>query len=120
MRKSGDSNARTCRAKASVREVYEAHDQRSTKSGELKRVTAASGSTLLPAIIILAMEMATRGSEIISLFWGHVDLVRRVAHLPATKNGCSSDVPLSCKAVEVSRDRREQGCQEGNGMRSSF
>lgn len=42
-----------------------------------------------------------RRGEIVSLQWEHVDLKRRVAHLPATKNGDARDVPLSPRAVAV-------------------
>jgi integrase len=49
----------------------------------------------------LAVETAMRRSEIISLRWEHVDLARRVAHLPATKNGSSRDVPLSTRALNI-------------------
>jgi integrase len=75
--------------------------ERSMQKGELHRVIAASGSTLLPSIVRLAMETAMRRGEIVNLRWEHVDLERRVAHLPATKNGSSRDVPLSSRAVEV-------------------
>lgn len=108
VRKPSVSNARTRRVTASAGEVEETNGQRSTQGGELERVITASSSTLLPAIIVLAVETAMRRSEIVSLRWEHVDLVRRVAHLPATKNGSSRDVPLSSKAVEVLRILREQ------------
>lgn len=42
-----------------------------------------------------------RRGEIISLRWEHLDLKRRVAHLPATKNGSARDVPLSSRVVAV-------------------
>jgi len=42
-----------------------------------------------------------RRGEIVSLQWENVDLKRRVAHLPATKNGDARDVPLSPRAVAV-------------------
>nr|WP_262928130.1 site-specific integrase [Paraburkholderia phenoliruptrix] len=42
-----------------------------------------------------------RRGEIVSLQWKHVDLKRRVAHLPATKNGAARDVPLSPRAIAV-------------------
>jgi len=103
VRKPSVSNARTRRVTASAGEVDEAHGQRSTQGGELERVIAASSSALLPAIIALAVETAMRRGEIVSLCWEHVDLVRRVAHLPATKNGSSRDVPLSSKAVDTLR-----------------
>lgn len=42
-----------------------------------------------------------RRGEIVALRWEHVDLKRRVAHLPATKNGRARDVPLSPRAVAI-------------------
>lgn len=42
-----------------------------------------------------------RAGEILGLRWEHVDLDRRVAHLPQTKNGDARDVPLSRRAVEL-------------------
>jgi integrase len=39
--------------------------------------------------------------------WEHVDLKRRVAHLPATKNGSARDIPLSSRAVAVLQSLRD-------------
>ena len=39
-----------------------------------------------------------RQAEPVSLRWEHIDLNRRTAHLPATKNGKSRDVSLSSTA----------------------
>ncbi|WP_287962967.1 site-specific integrase [Alcanivorax sp.] len=55
----------------------------------------------LPSIITLALETGMRRGEIASLRWEHVDLKRRVVHLPETKNDESRDVPLSSRAAEV-------------------
>lgn len=98
VRKPSISNARTRRV---VGIVDVADGSCVTHEGELEHVIAASGSTLLPSIIVLAVETAMRRGEIVSLCWEHVDLARRVAHLLATKNGSSRDVPLSSKAVET-------------------
>ena len=48
-----------------------------------------------------AIETAMRAGEIVGLEWRHIDLGRRVAHLPMTKNGSARDVPLSSRAVEI-------------------
>lgn len=82
-------------------DVGEEKSQRSAGDGELERVLAASGSILLPSIVWLAVETAMRRSEIAGLRWEHIDLERRVAHLPSTKNGSSRDVPLSTRAVNI-------------------
>jgi integrase len=50
---------------------------------------------------LLSAETAMRSGEILSLEWKHVDLARRVAHLPRTKNGDPRDVPLTNRAVEL-------------------
>ncbi|TDN68242.1 site-specific integrase [Paraburkholderia sp. BL10I2N1] len=104
VRKPHANNARTRRIVAAEADTASA---RQTEAGELERVVAASGSDLLPAIIWLAVETAMRRGEIVDLLWEHVDLRRRVAHLPETKNGSSRDVPLSTRAVEVLKEQRK-------------
>ncbi|MFT3757665.1 integrase [Thauera sp.] len=109
VRKPQPNNARTRRIvaakQADTREAgEEAADQessRDTPDDELARVIAATGSSVLPAIIRLAVETAMRRGEIVGLRWEHIDLQDRVAHLPKTKNGEPRDVPLSSKAVAV-------------------
>jgi integrase len=70
----------------------------------LKALTAPAGNrsnTWIKPIVILAIETAMRQKELLSLEWKHIDLVKQVAHLPATKNGDARDVPLSTRAVSV-------------------
>lgn len=106
VRKPQPDNARTRRIAASVGasacEQGEDEDKtRRASEGEIERIIAASGSDHLPALVTLALETAMRRSELVNLRWEHVDLHRRVAHLPSTKNGSARDVPLSSKAVAV-------------------
>jgi len=49
---------------------------------------------ILP-IVQLALETAMRRGELLELRWEHVNLAKRVAYLPMTKNGESRTVPLS-------------------------
>ena len=58
-------------------------------------------NTWVKPIVILALETACRRSELLSLKWCNVDLVRRVALLPDTKNGHARGIPLSTKAVAL-------------------
>ncbi|RST47118.1 site-specific integrase [Variovorax sp. DXTD-1] len=101
VRKPQPNNARTRRVIDDVAAEDGEGSERGALEGELDRLVSASGSALLPSIIWLAVETAMRRGEIIALRWEHVDLKRRVAHLPATKNGTARDVPLSTRAVEV-------------------
>ena len=39
--------------------------------------------------------------ELLSLCWDNIDLYRRTAHLPMTKNGTSRDIPLSSRAIDA-------------------
>lgn len=100
IRKPQVSNARTRRiatlASSSAADVPSAER---CLGNEVERILAATGSGILPAIVRLAIETAMRRGEIVSLRWEHIDLKRRVAHLPSTKNGNSRDVPLSSRAV---------------------
>lgn len=50
---------------------------------------------------LLALETGMRAGAILSLTWGNVDLERRTATLPKTKNGDSRQVPLSNLAVNI-------------------
>ena len=105
VRKPQPNNARTRRIACDVHTENTNEDNisetRRTTASELERVIAASESALLPSIIWLAVETAMRRGEIVTLRWEHIDLNRRVAHLPATKNGSARDVPLSSRAVTV-------------------
>lgn len=60
-------------------------------------------SPYLEPVVVLALETAMRRGELLALQWAHVDLSRRVAHLPLTKNGDSRSVPLSTRAVDTLR-----------------
>ncbi len=52
-------------------------------------------------VVQLALETAMRRGELLSLRWQHIDLERRIAFLPQTKNGESRTVPLSTEAIEI-------------------
>lgn len=54
-------------------------------------------------IIIIALETAMRRGELLALRWEHVNLDKRTALLPDTKNGARRVVPLSTRAVETLR-----------------
>lgn len=57
----------------------------------------------MPLIVRWAIETAMRQGEILALDWKHVDLEKRTAHLPETKNGTARTVPLSTSAVSLIR-----------------
>ena len=79
---------------------------RRLQAGEEARLLAACEQArnpwLLP-IVQLALETAMRQGELIRLRWQLIDLSRRTAHLPDTKNGDPRSVPLSSTAVRVLR-----------------
>ena len=78
--------------------------ERRLEAGEEARLFAALGASRglhLKSVVLLALETAMRRGEILALRWEHIDLKRRVAHLPETKNGSTRDVPLSTAAVAV-------------------
>ena len=55
------------------------------------------------AVIRFALETAMRRGEILTLEWRHIDMRRRTAHLPRTKNGYARTVPLTNGALDVMR-----------------
>jgi integrase len=83
-----------------------ARDRR-LKADEHRRLLTACDDARNPSlkpIVTLAIETAMRQGELVGLHWQHIDLRKRVAHLPLTKNGESRSVPLSkAAAAELRR-----------------
>jgi integrase len=52
-------------------------------------------------LVRLALETAMRRGELLALLWEHIDLTKRTAFLPLTKNGHTRTVTLSTNAVAV-------------------
>ncbi|MDR1529247.1 MAG: site-specific integrase [Burkholderiales bacterium] len=55
----------------------------------------------LAPVFELALETAMRRGELLSLSWENIDLGKRTAFLPDTKNGDARMVPLSTKATKT-------------------
>ncbi len=77
-------------------------DQENEETRLLRACRAARNPNLLP-IVRLALETAMRQGELLGLRWEHVNIAKRIAHLPETKNGDARTVPLSTTAVETLR-----------------
>ena len=81
------------------------------EDGEFEQLEEASKLTKDPHIwpvIVFAIETGMRRGEIRGLRWEHVDLDRRIAFLPLTKNGSSREVPLSTKPAQVLARQRQR------------
>jgi len=66
----------------------------------LKPQIKSSNHWILP-LTKFALESAMRRGEILGLRWEHIDLQKRTAFIPLTKNGMSRLVPLSTAALEI-------------------
>ena len=78
--------------------------QRRLEAGEyiaLERAASQTKNPYLWPLVVLAIETGMRRSELLGLTWDNIDLKRRTAYLPDTKNGSNRTVPLSSKAVAV-------------------
>lgn len=78
--------------------------ERRLVAGEEFRLLKAARDTRTPylsAVIRFSLQTAMRQGEILALRWDHVDLARRTALLPKTKNGRARTVPLSREAVRI-------------------
>ncbi|AFS53855.1 putative phage integrase [Leptospirillum ferriphilum ML-04] len=58
----------------------------------------------LPYVVRLALATGMRRGELASLVWDNIDLKKRTATLPETKNGEKRIVPLSFEAVQILKD----------------
>lgn len=68
---------------------------------ELEELLKETSGTYMAPLILLAIETAMRAGEIASLKWENINLIKRIAVLPDTKNGDKRIVPLSLKAIEI-------------------
>jgi len=75
--------------------------ERRVSDEEIHAICAATASAELGSIVQVAVETGMRRGELCGLRWMHVDLNKRTAHLPTTKNGHARTVPLSSRAVAV-------------------
>jgi integrase len=66
----------------------------------LKPQIKSSNHWILP-LTKFALESAMHRGEILGLRWNHIDLQKRTAFIPLTKNGMSRLVPLSTAALEI-------------------
>lgn len=73
---------------------------RRLEKNEEKKLLRHANDKLRP-VIIFALATAMRRAEIASLTWNNVDLKRRTAFLPKTKNGEARTVPLSPLALNL-------------------
>jgi integrase len=104
--------------------------QRRLKDGEEARLLEACDegrNRWLKPLIILALESAMRRGELVGLLWENVDLHKRVAHLPITKNGEARDIPLSQRATATlgalfqdRSDRKRVFPMSGNAVRLAW
>ena len=80
-------------------------DRRLQGDEEKRPLAACPGARnkWLAHFVALAIETGMCRGELLGLLWDNVDLERRTAFLPVTKNGESRGVPLSSGAVEVLR-----------------
>ena len=83
---------------------------RRVSDDEIERLKLAAGYGTLKSVqsrvihaFLFAIETAMRAGEIKGLTWKDVDLEKRTAFLPMTKNGSARTVPLSSRAVELLR-----------------
>lgn len=93
------------------------HRERRITQDEIDLLERVSGYKIPPETInqqvhhalLLSIETAMRAGEILSLTWGNVDMEKRTAFLPMTKNGSSRTVPLSARAVELLKQLPKTG-----------
>ncbi|MDY0261898.1 site-specific integrase [Syntrophotalea acetylenica] len=72
---------------------------RRLRPGEEERLLKHTPPRLRP-LIVLALETAMRLGELVNLRWENINLARRTAHLPETKNDSARTVPLSTSAIK--------------------
>ncbi|MCD1620823.1 site-specific integrase [Salipiger manganoxidans] len=81
--------------------------ERRPTSAEMERLALSAGADLSMATarayhaFLFSIETGMRAGEVVGLTAADVDVSRRVARLPRTKNGTAREVPLSGEAVRL-------------------
>lgn len=78
--------------------------QRRLQEGELDLIiedAKTRKNPLMLPIVLFAIELGMRRSEIVNMTWKHVDLKNRVLTIPETKNGYARKLPITDKALEI-------------------
>lgn len=70
-------------------------------------------SPWLHPLIVLALETGMRRGELLSLKWENINLAKRTALLPDTKNGSKRIVPLSNLALDTLKGLRSLASHDG-------
>ncbi|MBU2851473.1 integrase [Acidithiobacillus ferrivorans] len=86
--------------------------ERRLAPGEESRLLAELAPQYRP-VVRFALETAMRRGEVLALRWEHVDLTKRVALLPITKNGEARRVPLSTGATALLREAGQVRALDG-------
>ena len=89
--------------------------RRINSPGEWKRLLRAA-SKRFRLVLRFAVRTAMRREEIATLTWKNVDLKKRTAFLPQTKNGDARTVPLSPRALAVLRAVKQKNDESVFGM----
>ncbi|MES2337098.1 MAG: site-specific integrase [Pseudomonadota bacterium] len=74
------------------------------RNDELARLIASLAATrnaLVRPAILIAIETAMRRGELLALTWSAIDLDKRTAHIPDTKNGDARTIPLTDAALNI-------------------
>lgn len=91
---------------------------------ELIKKEARDYGGYIGVIFEFAIETAMRRGEIISLEWENINLDKKTAYLPDTKNGSSRTVPLSSRAIALLQGlERSVGkvfCVNGDSVGKAF
>ncbi len=92
---------------------------------QILRYCHAHPTADLYVLVVLAIETAMRQGELLKLEWEHINLQRRIAHLPDTKNGSKRDVPLSLKARDAliqlgAKTKGQVFSYTANGLKSAW
>lgn len=77
---------------------------RRLQEGELELIIEEAKvrkNPLVLPVILFAIELGMRRSEILRMQWKHLDLKNRVLLIPETKNGHPRKIPLTNKALDI-------------------
>ncbi|WP_371219076.1 tyrosine-type recombinase/integrase [Orientia tsutsugamushi] len=74
--------------------------------GRFLQVLCGEKNTLIRDFALLALYTGARKSNVLEMEWDNIDFVRKIWHIPKTKNGKAQNIPLTNEMIKILQARK--------------
>ncbi|WP_371220311.1 tyrosine-type recombinase/integrase [Orientia tsutsugamushi] len=70
------------------------------------QVLCREASALIRDFALLELYTGARKSNVLEMEWDNIDFVRKIWHIPKTKNGKAQNIPLTNEMIKILQARK--------------